>query len=211
VVPVHLSVDAPRAKILVCFYQTIQGVRLDETVWDNFFGPHQDVDESSQIGFTQHRNFHSVVPIVPNGIDPGTGTNSQIMIPFGNLLSETLLSSIDSSRTSVLVAFDSKTATELNSSHHPTRILEVKVDSFFVWEEPLNHLNYSTVVSCRVRDSSGAVLAEQRIHQSALGNELGGVLSSSRTFLDAMNASAGAFTRDVITEILRRCSIGFAR
>ena len=202
--PVQTTARHPTEPILLQFDQAVNGVPLNETIWDSFTGPRRDQGEANQIGFTQHRSF-SAFPLLPFGTIVNYKVKTQIFVPFGNLLTQTLISSVNKPDCHVDVAYDEGSAKRISSAGQVAEQWRIKVDSFYVWEDPLNHLNYYCTVSMQVIDS-GKMAGSSTFTKSSLKNDLGGVFSLSSSFLNEMNASADRFTHQVVEEILDRAT-----
>ncbi len=133
--------DLPGGAIVVGFEESVPGKPLAETVWDNVSGPFWDAAESKQIGFTldYKPQFFFVPPeMVPLYAKAGINLNdTRLIVPFGNILSSTVASAARKNFSQVNLCYDEEC---VRSSNAPTA-LRIKVEQFFVWESPVNHMN----------------------------------------------------------------------
>lgn len=205
----------PQEAIVIRFEQSVPGKPLNETVWDNVSGPFWDAAESKQLGFTPRYKpqFFFIPPAqVPIMAKAGINLNdTQIIIPFGNILSSTIESAARKNFSQATLCFD-----EGCSSTSASAVLSIKVEQFFVWETPLNHLNMY-VKGKSVCSRSGSAVKEHKFedhimyqkigglvspYSRAIDEKLGGLLTTPTMFMDEMNRISNLFAEAVTAEIL---------
>jgi len=202
ITPFHQKLSlTPVYAILIKFDECVPGRPLNETVWDNVSGPFWDVKESQQIGFTQHYKpqFFAIPPaILPAVAQSGIMLiDTRIVIPFGNIFSSVFKLAAQNTFVSSAICFD-ETCVNTSSA---ANILRVKIEKFFVWEAPLNHLNlYAKGKS--IHSQNGKILKEYAFEKSLLAQRLGGVLSTHRKFMKEMNRLSNQFSADLVKEVL---------
>jgi hypothetical protein len=192
-----------RESLVIKFEESVSGKPLNQTVWDNISGPFWDVTESKQIGFTQHykAQFFAVPPpllpaVAQSGVDL---IDTQIVIPFGNIFSSIIESAAQKTFQPVLFCYDEDC---LRGASIPA-VLKLKIEKFFVWEAPLNHLNlYVKGKSSYWR--SGTIVKDYEFERSMLSQRLGSVLSTHSAFMDEMNRVSNQFAGDLAAEVFSK-------
>lgn len=189
--------------IVIRFEESVPGKPLNQTVWDNISGPFWDVTESKQIGFTQHykAQFFAVPPpLLPTVAQSGANLiDTQIVIPFGNIFSAIVESAAQKNSQPAVFCYDEDC---LKRSSIPA-ILKLRIEKFFVWEAPLNHLNlYVKGKSSYWR--SGAIVRDYEFERSMLSQKLGSVFSTHSAFMDEMNRLSNQFARDIVAEVFSK-------
>ena len=195
--------------IHVVFEETLPNKPLSETVWDNAKGPFWDVEESKQIGFTQdYSKFISVaasagiiggaVGGVVAGLAAGPElVNTRILIPFGSIFSKTFESAIAANSKKYSACYSPNCDTQENAQN----LLKVKINQFYVWEGPLNHLNL--VVKGRSEYSKdGSVVKKYAFEKSMLSQKLGTMMSTHASFMKEMNRISSKLAQDVSTDVM---------
>lgn len=196
-------------EIQVVFEETLPRKPLNETVWDNRVGALWDVEESKQIGFTQ--DYSKFMPVaatagvlggaiggVVAGLSAGPSlVNTRILIPFGNIFSKTLESALvaNSKKYSVCYSPNCDTQKEVQD------LLKVKIDEFYVWEGPLNHLNL-VIRGKSEYLKSGNTINQHSFEKSLLSQKLGTMMSTHASFMTEMNRISNALAQDVTTDIM---------
>jgi hypothetical protein len=193
----------------VIFEEVIPGKPLNETVWDNAHGPFWDVKESKQIGFTQ--DYSKFVPLAATagliggaigGAVAGAAAGPQlvdtrIVIPFGNVFSGTFESAIAANIKQHLTCFNSSCAAQA----FPDNVLSIAIDNFYVWEGPLNHLNFY-VKGRSLFTKKGSEVRKYDFEKSMLSQQLGTIMSTHSSFLKEMNRLSNLFAQQVTTDII---------
>jgi len=195
--------------INIIFEEVLPGKPLNETVWDNRSGPFWDIQESKQIGFTQdYKKFVPVVftagllggaiggAVVVGAAGPRL-VDTRIVVPFGNVFSGTLESAIKNNHKNYSVCFNPPCKSQAPSRNE----LQIKVEKFFVWEGPLNHLNLYVKGVSRYR-RTGNEIREYRFEKSMLSQKLGSVMSTHRSFLKEMNRITNLFAQEITTDVI---------
>jgi len=189
-------------KILVEFEEVIDGKPLNETVWDNVSGHFWDVTESNQIGFTQ--NYQTSV--YPTGVEgtviPVTKvTQTRIVIPFGRIFSNTFESVISANTAEPYFSYNQNQSKDTQNSLLISDVLKVSIDSFKVWEAPLNHINLTVMGECSYT-TGNATIKTIKFSKKLLNQKLGGIFSTHNKFIKEMNRIANNFSEQVVWEIL---------
>src|SRR4051812_26099023 len=131
----------PPDNLVISFEQSVKGKPLSETVWDNISGPLWDAKESKRIGFTEHYRpqFYAIPPAsLPAAAESGVHLiDSRLMIPFGKVFSRMFESAVRKYCRQPVFCYGVECQREC-SGH---MLFAVKIDRFFVWEAPVNHLN----------------------------------------------------------------------
>jgi hypothetical protein len=207
---------APHPDILIGFEESIPGKPLNQTVWDNVSGPFWDVDECKQIGLTVHYKpqFFFIPPEdVPVFAKAGINLNdTQLIIPFGNIFSSTMESAARNNFSHATLCYDEGC---ISSKSAPT-MLRIKIEQFYVWETPLNHLNLY-VKGRSLCSRGGAPVKEHKFERHMMYEKIGGLVSPySRTidekvgallttpgkFMEEMNRISNIFAEALTAEIL---------
>lgn len=200
-------------RINVAFQETIIGKPLYQTVWDNAIGPFWDVKEAKQIGFTQ--NYSRFVPVVvseglkaaslelltgvkgiyvPDLIRPEL-VETTIVVPFGAIFSATVESALENNAEHYSVCFRPRSCPDISDNH-----LSIKVEKFYVWEGPLNHLNfYVQGESCY--SNSGKEVKRHKFEKLLLAQRVGTLKSTHASMLEELNRLANGFAQTVTTDI----------
>jgi len=193
----------------VIFQDVIPGKPLNETVWDNATGAFWDVKESKQIGFTQ--DYSKFIPVAATagiiggavgGAVAGAAAGPQlvdtrIVIPFGNVFSGTFESAIGKNIKHYLVCFNSTCSAQKFSEND----LTIRINNFYVWEGPLNHLNFYVKGEC-IYKQNGTETKKYDFEKSMLSQKLGTMMSTHASFLKEMNRLANVFSQELTTDII---------
>jgi hypothetical protein len=195
--------------INLVFEEVVPGKPLNETVWDNAIGPFWDVEESNQIGFTQdYTKFLPVAAgagliggVIGGAIAGATAgpklVNSRIVIPFGNIFSTTVESAISKST--------EKHSTCYQPACEPQRTgansLIIRINAFYVWEDPINHLNLLVNGKSRYSNADG-VVTEYWFKKSVPYQKLGSVMSTHASSMREMNKISNLLAQDVSQDIM---------
>ena len=196
--------------INIIFEEVLPGKPLNETVCDNASGPFWDIRESRQIGFTQ--DYKKFVPVaVSAGILGGAIggavvgaaagpklVDTRIVVPFGNIISGTFESAMKKNLKNYSICFNPSCKSQSPSQNE----LQIKVEKFFVWEGPLNHLNLYVKGESRYR-RAGNIIKEYAFEKSMLSQKLGTVMSTHRSFLKEMNRISNSFAQEITTDIIK--------
>ena len=196
--------------INIIFEEVLPGKPLNETVWDNKSGPFWDTQESNQIGFTQ--DYKKFVPVAVSagllggaiggavvGAAAGPAlVDTRIVIPFGNVFSTTFESAIKNNLKHYSICFNPACKSQAPSQNE----LRIKVEKFYVWEGPLNHLNlYAQGESRYIK--AGDATKEHRFEKSMLSQKLGTIMSTHKSFMKEMNRISNLFAQEITTDIIR--------
>ncbi len=208
VAPFKTTLTASAQKLAVQFDDTLPGTNLNVTVWDNAVGPFADAKEAKQIGYTQ--NYNKVVAVgMAGGVAAAEAAapyliETRIVIPFGPIFVGTLQSGLHQTFPGAMILTNDASDGEAIAAAQAKYRVNVRVADFRVWEEPLNHINLTAKVTCRVQPvgepaEAGSTFEVQR---QATKQKIGSVMSTSGGFIRKMNEIANAFAGDVATEIL---------
>lgn len=206
--PLQTSLRPVPGKILVRFESTLPGQPLCETVWDNASGPFQDAVESKQIGFTQNYSKLVAANLVggaaASGVVATHPTYTRIVIPFGRLFEGVFESGLRKVFPESLVCSDAPDELEKLRTTKPRQLVRLAVKEFRVWEQPLNHINLSAMVECRVyrADTTEEPTYVFRVNRQITNQAIGTKLSTSSTFLREMNKVSNTFAGHLSEEIL---------
>jgi len=195
--------------INIMFEEILLGKPLNETVWDNKSGPFWDIQESKQIGFTQ--DYKKFVPVVVSagflggaiggavvGAAAGpTLVDTRIVVPFGNVFSGTFESAIKNNLKHYSICFNPFCKPQAPSQNE----LKIKVEKFYVWEGPLNHLNLYVRGESRYT-KAGDSTKEHRFEKSILSQKLGTMMSTHKSFMKEMNRISSLFAQEITTDII---------
>jgi len=92
----------------------------------------------------------------------------------------------------------------------PEHIVRLKVVDFRVWEKPLNHLNMSAIVECKIYQPS---LTDQppyvyEARQQITNQSIGSIMTTSSGFIREMNnisnRFAGALSEEILENLQKR-------
>jgi hypothetical protein len=209
-IPYTLQIPSENVEnINIIFEEVLPGKPLNETVWDNKSGPFWDIQESKQIGFTQ--DYKKFVPVVVSagilgGAIVGTAVgvaagpklvDTRIVIPFGNIFSGTFESAIKNNFKHYSICFNPSCKSQASSPKQ----LNIKVEKFYVWEGPLNHLNLYAQGECRYT-KPGESIKEHRFEKSMLSQKLGTMMSTHKSFMKEMNRISNLFAQEITTDII---------
>jgi len=191
---------------LVRFDPTIPGARLDETVWDNAVGLFWDVAESHQIGFDQH--YHPQFYAIPVRALPAVAqtavllVDSRIVVPFGRIFAHVFESAARQSWSTHASCFADGCTPTTTTDDGPTTRLAVKLQSFVVWEAPLNHVNLYARVTVSSLAADGTVVKETSFKRWILEQRLGSIFDTHASMIRKMNDIANRLAEDLVLDIL---------
>ncbi len=189
-------------EIAVYFEESIPAKPLPETIWDNTTGAVWDVEESTQIGFTQtYRGGVVPTPFVVVGV---ATIDSRIVIPFGRNFTGVFESALKKSFSKYFLCYDTSCLTACIEQNNPSKVLRIKITSFQTWENPLNHINFQIKGSCRVLHKDGTLLKEYVFEKTMLTRPIGTTLSRAGDFIDEMNKLLNDFSADLTVEIITK-------
>jgi hypothetical protein len=194
----------------VTFEAVIPGKPLNETVWDNAKGPFWDIKESQQIGFTQ--DYSKFIPVAATAGVFGGGiggaaagaaagpelVKTRIVIPFGNIFSRTFESALENNIGEYSICYQPN----CNSKSVSQNVLKIKINEFYVWEGPLNHLNL-ILKGNTISSKNGTVIKKHTFEKSMLSKKLGTVMSTHATFMKEMNRLSNLLAQEASTDILK--------
>jgi len=201
-----ISQDLPRYSngIIVYFEESIPGKPLHETVWDSARGAFWDVKESGQIGFTQ--NYKAPMLIVPPVLMPVAAksgvplVDTLIVIPFGKIFTGVFESALQKSSPKYTMCFDNDCARK-HRDEYSTYAMKIKITDFFVWEGPLNNINFYVKGYCLPMDANAPGVMQYVFEEKILNYELGGVLSTHSRFMDEMNKVSNQLAEKITLNI----------
>ena len=206
--PLETTLLSSSQRILFRFENTLNGTPLTETVWDNVTGACANAEESKQIGFTQnYRTF--MLATVAGGVAAGAYVGTQpdytrIVIPFGRIFQGVFQSGLEKVYPNSMVCLDDLCEADNLKSAVPRQVVRLKVAEFRVWEKPLNHINMSAMVICKVYQAGftnqPSYVYEAR-HQ-ATNQPIGSIMTTSSGFIREMNKISNRFAGDLSEEIL---------
>jgi len=189
-------------RLIATFEPSVSGKPLNETVWDNVSGPFWDKKESKQIGFTQNYKpqfFLIPPPLLPAVAKNGAGlVDSQIVIPFGNIFATLFESAAQKSFSNVVTCFEQSCADKSEARAE----IRVKIDTFVVWEAPLNHINFHFAGTTSF--SQGGPKKEYSFQKELLNQKLGTVMSTHNSVIREMNKVANQFADETIQAIFEK-------
>lgn len=204
----NTSVAPDSRKVLVRFQNTLPGGPLAETVWDNGAGAFIDAKESQQIGFTQ--NYSEMIPTATlGGAAAGAAvatrpSYTRIVIPFGRIFEGVFQGGLQKAFPNSSVCLDDS-CEQKALQPAPDPVVKLRITDFKVWEEPLNHINLTTTVECRVyRVNSGKPENIFEIKKEVTKQSIGSVMSTSSGFIHSMNKISNDFAATVSEEILEK-------
>lgn len=195
---------------LVRFESTFPGEPLAETVWDNVRGAFVDARESEQIGFTQnYLGLFTAAAMggIPAEVDLGTQPDyTRIVIPFGRIFEGVFQSGVQKVYPNSLVCSDDSSESEILQTARPGHIIRLRVTEFYVWENPLNHINLIATVECRVYRGDKPEQQEYscEAHQEITTQSVGSVMTTSGGFIKHMNKISNAFAASLSEKILEK-------
>jgi hypothetical protein len=216
------SVTPNPQKISVQFESVVPGKPLDETVWDNVSGPFWDVSESEQIGFTQ--NYSKFVPVaIASGVVGGAIAgavvgasggpelmDTRIVIPFGRIFGGVFQSGFKQAfpNSTIFIENEGELNNALPEAAGP--IVKLKVTEFYVWENPLNHLNLKATVQARVYrpGQSTDPIFSYEAHDLIAGQSIGSVMTTSSGFIENMNKISNEFAASLADDLLKNLEKG---
>lgn len=196
-------------EIQVVLEESLPRKPLNETVWDNRVGPFWDIEESRQIGFTQDYSEFTPVVVTAGAFGGAIGgaiaslsagpslVKTRIVIPFGNIFSKTLESAIAANSSKYSLCYSPNCDTQKDAEES----LKVRIDEFYVWEGPLNHLNL-VVKGTSEYSRSGRTRKRHSFEKSLLSQKLGTMMSTHASFMKEMNRVSNALAQDVTTDIV---------
>lgn len=201
VFPAQTSLAPSSQSISVRFASTLPGTPLSETVWDNKSGAFADTKESMQIGYTQD---YSKLLLPPFEAAPLKPSYTRIFIPFGRLFEDVFQSNLQKAfPNSPACAEETNTVENFPAAGQAAEV-RLKVVEFWVWENPLNHLNMKTTVECSVFRPGGTSQPEYvyEAHCEIRNQSIGSPLSTSRHFVKEMDKISNNFAAKVADDIL---------
>jgi hypothetical protein len=188
--------------VTVLFSEVIPGKPLKETVWDNVNGPFWDQKESQQIGFTQNyqvNNFLIPPAMLPlMAAAPDITIDTQIIIPFGNIFSSVFESGVKRTFKGYKTCFTERSPILQNSEN----LLQIEVDSFYVWEYPLNHINFY-VKGDTLFTKNDQIVKIYSFEKKFLQKKVGGIFNTHKSFIKEMNRLANVYAKEITVEILQ--------
>jgi hypothetical protein len=196
-------------EIQVVLEDTLPQRPINETVWDNATGAFWDIEESKQIGFTQ--DYSKFMPVAATagilggaiggavtGLSAGPSlVKTRIVIPFGNIFSKTLESAIAANSKKFSICYSQN----CKNSYAGPDLLRIKIDEFYVWEGPLNHINL-VVKGKSEYQKSGTVAKPYSFERSLLSQKLGTMMSTHAMFMREMARVSNVLAQEVTTDIL---------
>jgi hypothetical protein len=206
--PLETTLASSSQKLLLRFDSTLPGTQLTETVWDNVTGAFASAEESKQIGFTQ--DYGKLIPATVAGGAAGgavVGTQpdyTRIVIPFGRIFERTFESGLQKVYPKSLVCFDDPSETDKLRTAAPGHLVRLKVAEFRVWEKPLNHLNMSAMVECRIYQP-GLTNQPAQVYQARhqiTNQSVGSIMTTSSGVIRKMNKISNRFASILSEEIL---------
>jgi hypothetical protein len=200
VVPLTSPVAQPGASVLLRFDEFLPGKPLNETVWDNYRGAFWDPHESRLIGFTQ--NYRPLDYLAGN-VNPVEMVKTQMVIPFGRLLAETLESTLKNSSVRPSVCFEHACAEGPTDGARSPGILAVRVVNFRVWEEPLDHINLYAKVGLRLTGPASGTALSRDFEEWKLEARVGDAYTRHAEALRSINRIANSFIGALVGDMLR--------
>lgn len=196
-------------EIQVVLEETLLKKPLNETVWDNSTCAFWDVEESKQIGFTQDYSKFMPVAATAGVLGGAIGgavaslsagpslVNTRIVIPFGNIFSQTLESAIAANSKKFFVCYSLNCKNPIVAQD----LLRVKIDEFYAWEGPLNHINL-VVKGKSVYLKNGSIVKQYSFEKELLAQKLGTIMSTHATFMREMNRVSNVLAQEVTADIM---------
>jgi hypothetical protein len=205
----HPALAPDSQPMLLQFESTLPETPLAETVWDNVGGAFVDATESKQIGFTQDYS-ESIPAEMVGGVPAAVAVETQpsytrIVIPFGRIFEGVFQSGFQNVFTNSIVCADTSCVSN-QQTMLPRYILKLKITSFKVWEQPLNHLNLQATVECKLdwmdktNEPEFVYEAQAKVTQQSIGS----ILSTSRGFIKSMNKISNEFATTLSKDILEK-------
>jgi hypothetical protein len=202
--------------ILVRFESSVPGKPLNETVWDNVTGAFWDVTESKQIGYTQDYSKFIPVAIASGAVGGAIGgaivgisggpelVDTRIIIPFGRIFEGVFRSGLQKAFPNSSVSADDLGDIGKSQVSGPRYVIKMKITEFYVWEQPLNHLNLkATVQACAFRAGQTDVPEfVYEAHDQITNQPIGTMASTSSGFIKEMNKISNGFAANLSNEIL---------
>lgn len=193
---------------IIRFDNTLPGIPLAETVWDNASGAFWNIEESNQIGFTQ--DYSKTLPAAAVGGMVGAvvvGTQSdytRIVIPFGRIFEGVFQSGLQRVFPYSVTCFDEKCELVNLETTSPKYLVRLKVSEFQVWESPLNHINLKAKVECKVFRISKLDKPEfvYEARKQTTNQSLGSIMTTSSGFISEMNRVSNKFSAELSQDIL---------
>lgn len=191
--------------VAVYFEESVPNRPLVETVWDNVSGPLWNVEESNRIGFTQ--TYSGPAPLLPPGFLGVIVIRTRIVMPFGRTFTGVFESALRRSFSKYSVCFDNACFNRSMTQGGPSKLLQIKISSFYTWEGPTNHLNLYAKGSCKIFNKEGTLLNEYPFEKSVLSHKLGNIFNTHSNFIDAMNTLLNQFCEGLTTELITKSFI----
>lgn len=194
-------------RITICFEEVVVGKPFNETVWDNISGPFWDIKESNQIGFTQ--NYKPQFLLIPVFLVPDTAktgrnlVNTRIIVPFGRTFTGIFESAVKKSFSDYYICFNDEIRKTIIEQKHPQYILKIRFYSFYVWEQPLNHINFYSKGQIEYYDTDSKLVKEHYFEKNMLRYKLGNVFNTHSMFIKEMNKAINNFSEDIIIDIFK--------
>jgi hypothetical protein len=146
------------------------------------------------------------------GVSVGTQPEyTRIVIPFGRIFMEVCESGLQKVFPNSVTCSDASSEQEKLRMAAPEHVVRLRVQEFRVWEEPLNHINLSAAVECRVYQASSTnePTYGYEVHHQVIRKSIGSVMTSSSGFIRAMNKISNKFADDLSEEILEKLQKAF--
>jgi hypothetical protein len=201
ILPLQTSLAPNSQAISVWFESTLPGTPLSETVWDNKSGAFADTGESTQIGYTQDLTKLLVPPFEAAPLQP---SYTRIFIPFGRIFEGVFQSGLQKVFPNSPACAEGTNLMENSSAAGPGTVVRLRVVEFWVWENPLNHINLKATVECKVYQTGVTNQPEYlyEARQETTNQSIGSAMTTSSGFVKKMNEISNGFAAGLSEDIL---------
>src|SRR5579862_43335 len=199
--PAQTSLAPSSQAISVRFESTLPGTLLSETVWDNKSGAFADTDESTQIGYTQDYSKLLYPPFEAAALKP---SYTRIFIPFGRIFEGVFQSGLQKVFPNSPACAEETNLLGNLSTAGSGSVVRLRVVEFWVWENPLNHINLKATVDCKVYQT-GVTNQPEFVYEAryeTTNQSIGSVMTTSSGFVKKMNEISNGFAAGLSEDIL---------
>ena len=179
--------------VLVHYNEIIPQKPLFEIVWDNISGAYWDPEKSKEI------QMNKIGPAIEKN---GLVITDQYIVPFGRILIGVSESILAQSFDGYYTCFKDACVERILNEKAPKYIVKIKIEEFRIWENPLNHINFSAKFQCYLFNEENKKVNEYNFDNKMIGVRIGNIWNTRSSFLTAINETANKFAEDTFVNII---------